>query len=167
MSDSERIYLPGWVKPSVALALALLGAGATAGWVGANYARNTDSQMQEIRVAIRDTQREVCAIRSALNVTAYTTICEERHQLSSALKAEVLPVAWTDYLPQSPDQELPATAIVAILAGLSMGLFILGSAGFLICWAEILRMRKRVHQHDTDLSTVNLELGIKKLGQPR
>lgn len=159
MAD-ERIYLPGWVKPSVALALALLGAGATAGWVGANYARNTDSQLQEIRTSIRDTQRELCNIRTALNVTSYTAICEERRQLSALTVGGIIPAAMMTL--QDPVDAIPAPAIVSILAGLSVGLFILGAAGFLICWMEILRLRKRQHQSDNDMTAVFLSLGLEK-----
>lgn len=157
-SEGERIYLPGWVKPSVALALALMGAGATAGWVGANYARSTDDQIKEVRTGLRDTQRELCALRQALNVTSYTVICGSG-QLSVSLSAKVSEVSWVEYL-QVPGPDLPATAVVSILAGLSVGLFILGAAGFLVCWTEILRVRKRVHQHDTHLTALFLKADL-------
>lgn len=150
-SEGERIYLPGWVKPSVALGLALIGAGATVSAVGLTY-------LQSMRTDIRDTQREVCALRQALNVTNYTFICGDQRQLSVNPADGIIPASMVDF--QLPGNDVPATALVSILAGLSVGLFILGAAGFLVCWVEILRIRNRVHDHDTDLTTLYLETGV-------
>lgn len=144
MSEGERIYLPGWVKPSVALALALMGAGATAGWVGANYARSTDTQIQEIRGEIRDTKREVCAIRAALNVTSYTFICGDRQFSAMMRTGAMLPAALVqrgdDLTPQVPEGGL-----MAIVSALAVGLFILCAGWFLLVWSEIGKLRKLKH----------------------
>lgn len=84
MAEVERIYLPAWVKPTAALALTLLSAGAGAGWVAASYASSTQEQLREIRAALRNTDRELCAIRAGLKLNGYSYVCNESGGVSSS-----------------------------------------------------------------------------------
>lgn len=77
MSDpTERVYMP---RQTIALAIALLAAGATAGSGYAYQAAQTRESLAELRTQFqndtRDLKREVCLLRSQMQTKGYTVVC--------------------------------------------------------------------------------------------
>ena len=146
MPDPDLSPLKAIFKPAAVIGLALVVMGGIGGWAAASLAGRMDRQFAEVKAAIHDTQRELCAMRQATNVQGYTVICDpSRAPLlnhTGYTLAGVTPVA----MEMVDDQVVSSGALITILAALSAFLVVLGALGFLLIWWELEKLR--VMKHD-------------------